>query len=762
MVASNSISVTSPLGSVSRDEISCEVVHTLPGRVRLRIPRLRHNQTYLQQLQYLLVSEDAIQQIRINVAAASVVVEYEPDTEHLELILAIAQRANDPDLPPPRLLPVDKQVYSPWNTDYFIGRMAIPVAILGIIALLPPTVPLYPLVISGLVLWAALPTFQEALHSIEHKEPLNVTHLESLWTILHTLQGEFMAPALASTMNNWGGAMRDMTAQVGEKQVFDPFDLTRTYWVEREGQKQQVTIREMQAGDYVIVSTGAAIPADGRVVWGTALINRQFLTGEGDLLPCNPDDQVFASTVLAKGQICIRAEKVGNQTKVAQVLFLAKQAPHLDTRIENYAEEISNQAILPAMGVSAVVFALTRDAHRSIAPLQLDFGSGIGITVPTAILAALSHAPQLGVYIRNGRALELLSRLDAIVFDKTGTITEVRGTISGVEILKEDLAEETVLSWAATVEQHVNHPFAIAILDHANAKGIAPGNYTDWDYEPGRGVVAKVDGQEIRVGTLEFMQGSGVEVNVDNLRSNEGVLWNRSLVYVACDRELAAIIAYSNPLRPEAAEVIAALKKQGIACYMVTGDHHEVANAVAYSAGFRLGNIYTNVLPEEKADIIQQLRDQGKQVVAFVGEGLNDSAALAHADVSISLSEGSDVARQSADILLMQNDIQGILHAIALSKEVMQIINQNIALVVIPNVSVVLAGIFLSMHPVIAVLISNGATLLAELNGLRILGHQKPIKVVKKTTARSQEGLLSVPWKKRPRRSFVRLEEKTS
>ncbi|MDG2989338.1 heavy metal translocating P-type ATPase [Candidatus Synechococcus calcipolaris G9] len=760
MATPNSISPTTALGSTSADAITCEVVHTLPGRVRLRIPQLRHNETYLRQLQYLLVGEDPIQQIRINVAASSVVVEYEPDTNHLDLILAIAQRANDPDLPPPRCLPVDKQVYSPWNTDYFLSRMAIPVAVLGIIALLPPTIPFYPVVITGLVLWAALPTFREALESIEHKEPLNVTHLESLWTILHALQGEFMAPALASTMNTWGGSMRDMTAQVGEKQVFDPFDLTRTYWIERQGQKQQVTIRDMQPGDYVIVSTGAAIPVDGRIVWGTALINQQFLTGEGELLPCEPDGEVFASTVVAKGQICIRAERVGNQTKVAQVLFLAKQAPHLDTRIENYAEEISNKAILPAMGVSAVVFALTRDAHRSIAPLQLDFGSGIGITVPTAILAALSHAPQLGVYIRNGRALELLSRLDAIVFDKTGTLTEVRGTISGLQILQEDLTEETLLYWLATVEQHVNHPFGIAILDYAQEKGVSPGDYTDWDYEPGRGVIAKIADQEIRVGTLEFIQAAGIEANIDDLRSHEGVLWNRSLVYVSCNQELVAIVSYSNPLRPEAAALISALKKQRIDCYMVTGDHHEVANAVAYSAGFRLGNIYTNVLPEEKAEIIQQLRDKGKQVVAFVGEGLNDSAALAHADISISLSEGSDVARQTADILLMQNDLQGILQAIALSKEVMQIINQNIALVVIPNVSVVLAGIFLSMHPVVAVLISNGATLLAELNGLRIFAHQKSVKGVKKTSGRSQEGLLTVPWKKRPRRSFAQLQEK--
>ncbi|ATS17768.1 hypothetical protein BRW62_02285 [Parathermosynechococcus lividus PCC 6715] len=742
--------------------IAYEVVHHLPGRLRLRVPRLRYDEHYLRQLQHLLVQQEVVQQIRVNAAAACIVIEYNSDGEsHLALFSSLIRRAADPDLPSPTILPIDKQVYSPWNTAYFLQKMALPVAALAIVALLPLQTPFYPVIVATIITIIALPTFQEALESLEHRH-LNVTQLESLWTILHTLQGEYMAPVLAVFMSQMGGCLRDMTAQVGEAQVFDPLDQQRTYWIERDGSRRNVSIRELHVGDHVIVAAGSAVPVDGEVLWGSAVIQRQFLTGESDLLTCEPGQAVLASSLVVRGQLCIAAKAVGNDTQVGKTLQLAKQAPQLDTRIENYAEEISNQAILPAMGVSALVYGLTLDAHRAIAPLQLDFGAGIGITIPTAILAALTHAPQVGVYVRNGRALELLSRVNIIVFDKTGTLTEVKGTIAGVEILKEHLSEDTLLYWLSTIEQHINHPFALAVMEYAQARGISPGEYSDWSYEPGRGAMGLVEGQRILVGTHQFMTDNNIDADLEELRSHEGVLWNRSLACVACNGELVAVLFYSNPVRPETASVIADLQNRGIECYMVTGDHHEVANAVGYAAGFRLGQIYTNTLPEDKVEILKKFKNNGENVVAYVGEGFNDTAAMAYADISISLPEGSDAARQTADILLMNNNLEGIIQAIALSKEVMEIINQNIALVVIPNVSVVLAGVFLSLHPVLAVLISNGATLLAELNSLRILTDYRPVKVKHKiSSGRSQTGMLDIPWKKRPRRSFVRLGSDT-
>ncbi|BCX11423.1 MAG: cation-transporting ATPase-like protein [Thermosynechococcus sp.] len=740
-----------------------EVVHHLPGRVRLRIPRLQYDDRYGRQLQALFVQEGSVQRIRLNLPAASLIIQYNPEANNpLHRFGQLIQAAADESLPPlAGLLPMDKLVYSPWNTNYFIEKMALPTLALAIVALLPVQTPFYPAIVATVIVVVALPTFQEALESLKHRH-LNVTQLESLWTILHTLQGEYMAPVLATFMNQLGGALRDMTAQVGEKQVFDPFDQQRTYWVERGGARQNVSVRELQVGDRVIVAAGSAVPVDGTVLWGSAVIQRQFLTGESDLLPCEAEQTVLASSLVVRGQICVVAQAVGEETQVGKTLQLARQAPQLDTRIENYAEEISNQAILPAMGIAAIVYGATLDAHRAIAPLQLDFGSGIGITIPTAILAALTHAPQVGVYFRNGRALELLARVNVIVFDKTGTLTEVKGTIVGVNLLKPGLSEQTLLYWLATVEQSINHPFALAILEYAAERGIEGGTYSDWVYEPGKGVAATVEGQEILVGTPQLMRDRQVPIDLDELRTHEGVLWNRSLVCVACNSELVALVFYSNPVRSEAAGVIAALQQRDIECYMVTGDHHEVANAVGYATGFRPGQIYTNRLPEDKVALLEKFKNGGEKVVAYVGEGFNDTAAMAYADISITLADGSDAARQTADLVLM-NSLEGLVQAIALSQEVMNIINQNIALVVIPNVSVVLAGVFLSLHPVIAVLISNGATLLAELNSLRILMDYRPVKIEgKPSRSRSQAGVLDIPWKKRPRRSFDHFGSKLS
>ncbi|BAY52789.1 hypothetical protein NIES2134_121310 [Thermostichus vulcanus NIES-2134] len=733
-----------------------EVVHHLPGRVRLRIPRLQYDDRYGRQLQALFVQEESVQQIRLNLAAASLIIQYHPEAHHpLHRFGQLIQAAADEHLPPlAGMLPIDKLVYSPWNASDFIEKMALPTLALAIVALLPVQTPFYPAIVATVIVAVALPTFQEALENLEHRH-LNVTQLESLWTILHTLQGEYLAPVLAAFMNRLGEALRDMTAQGGEKQVFDPLDQQRTYWVERGGTRQNVSVGELQVGDRVIVAAGSAVPVDGTVLWGSAVIQRQFLTGESDLLPCEPGQTVLASSLVVRGQICVVAQAVGEETQVGKTLQLARQAPQLDTRIQNYAEEISNQAILPAMGVAAIVYGATLDAHRAIAPLQLDFGSGIGIAIPTAILAALTHAPHVGVYFRNGRALELLSRVNVIVFDKTGTLTEVKGTIVGVNLLKPGLSEQTLLYWLATVEQSINHPFALAILEYAAEHGIEGGTYSDWVYEPGKGVAATVEGQDILVGTPQLMRDRQVPIDLDELRTHEGVLWNRSLVCVACNRELVALVFYSNPVRSEAASVIAALQQRHIECYMVTGDHHEVANAVGYATGFRPGQIYTNMLPEDKVALLEKFKNGGEKVVAYVGEGFNDTAAMAYADISITLSDGSDAARQTADLILMNNRLEGLVQAIALSQEVMHIINQNIALVVIPNVSVVLAGVFLSLHPVIAVLISNGATLLAELNSLRILTDYRPVKIERKCSrSRSQAGVLDIPWKKRPRRSF--------
>lgn len=736
----------------SSPTLEVEVIHRVPGRIRLRIPDLEGD-GYANHLQQSLNRLRGVKEIRFNLAARCLVIDYEADLLGEPLFhqlfpdLATGSAQTEPLLRPP-VTPAVDEYRLPLNLPLLLERLSLPCLSLAI-ALLMPVDPLLNLVVVGFVLVAVWPTFEEAWHNLQHKH-LSVSIMESLWTILHTLEGQYVAPVLAATMAGGGGALRDMTARAGERQQ-QLLTNTRLYWIEREGKELQLPLLELLPGDRINVVTGAAIPVDGRVLKGTALLDQHSLTGESDLVPCIEGQQVYASTLIAKGQLLILAEQTAYDTRAGRAVNLLNTAPSHDTRIENYAEEVGNQAILPSMALGAVIYGFTLDSHRALAALQLDFGAGIGISVPTAILSALTSAARNGVFIRSGRALEILAEIDTVVFDKTGTLTQARGEVVGIETLSPDISTQEILSLAASVERYLTHPLSEAIVSYAQTQGVELWECETWDFEIGMGITAQIKGQEILVGNNRFLQVAGVNPDLSYIRSKEGVIRNRSIIYVARDRQLIGVIFYSNALRPEAATVIRNLADQGIESHMLTGDNHRVASAVAYKLGLSMGHIYTEALPERKAEVLQKMHQEGLKI-AYVGDGINDSAALAYADVSISLGGGSDIARYTADVVLMDDDLRGLLYAIQLARETIEIIQQNIALVVVPNVSAVLGGIFFGLHPVLAVGLSNGATLLAELNGLRPLfqsDRQDP--PLDPDTGRSEEGLLDIPWQKRPR-----------
>jgi len=741
-----------------------QIIHSIAGRLRILVSRLASDSEYANNLKYSVESIQFVTDVRVNTQARSLIVIYDknqlkdsllleqiisliPDEKRLKLIAQ--QRKKD-------IQSITKESRIEIN---YLEKLGLPVLSLGLAILATPlfelTVPA--MVVGGVILLSAIPLYQKAIHSLTEERHLTVDVLESMWITLHTLQGELTAPALSILMNESSETLREMTASESHRPHLEFVDTSRLYWVEREGSKTEVALSDLQVGDCVIVSAGDQIPVDGKVVQGTALLDQQILTGESQLISCEVGQIVYASTLLVKGQLFILVEKIGKDTKAGQAFKLIETAPVYDSRIGDYAEEISNQAVLPAMCLGAGILAITGDVHRAIAPLQLDFGVGIALSVPTAILAAIEYAAKTGVYIRNGRALEMLAKVDTIVFDKTGTLTEVKGEIVGIETLDPETNAETVLTLAASAEQFLHHPFAEAISEGMTHKSIKLEACESWDYQVGLGVKAKINQQEILVGKALFLQQAGVEIDVEKLQNQEGVIRNRSLVYVAKNGKLLGYIIYSNPVRKESATVIKTLEKEGINTYMLTGDRHQVASAVAYKLGMSMGRVYAAATPERKIEILQQLHEQGK-VIAFVGEGLNDAAALGYADVSITLTGCSDVARSTADVVLLDNDLRSLNHAINIAKHAMEIVNQNIALVAIPNISVVLAGVLFSLNPVIAVIISNGSTILAELNGLRpLLNGERKDPEIDTSAGRSDEGMLGVGWRKRPRKTLSNL-----
>lgn len=518
-----------------------------------------------------------------------------------------------------------------------------------------------------------------------------------------------------------GEAIREQTARSNDRQTLDLLSsLEQFVWVERNGE-QQVSIHEVQPGDTVIVYPGEQIPVDGRILRGKALIDEQKLTGEAMPVMRTKGQTVHASTLVREGQLYILTEHVGADTRAGQIIKVMQDAPVHDTRIENYAAKIADSAVVPTLILSGIVFAATRNLSRAASVLTLDLATGIRVSVPTTVLAALTYAARRGILIRSGRALETLASVDAVVFDKTGTLTQGEAVVVSVETVSELTSPLQVLELAAAAEQRLTHPVAEAVVRYAQERGAKISPRGKWDYHIGLGVRAQIDEHTILVGSDRFLRQEGISLDELHAKHQHLQAGSNSVIYVARNGELQGVIAYRDPLRPESREVITALRStDGMEIHLLTGDNKRTASAVAHELGIAKTNTHAEAFPETKVAVVRGLHAEGR-TVAFVGDGINDSPALAYADVSVSFGDGSDVARETADVVLMENNLRGLPEAIAIARQAMQLIHQNTGIVAIPNLAALVVAATVGITPLAATIVNNGSTIVAGFNGLRPL-----------------------------------------
>ncbi|MEA5512448.1 heavy metal translocating P-type ATPase [Nodularia sp. UHCC 0506] len=704
-------------GTVDIPQISCNVIHTIPGRVRWRVPQLRYDADYAQRLQTLVRSDPLVTSVRINSAAASLVVNYKPSAvtdakmrSRLScLILAASQGGivlTDTQKPSTTLAKVNS-----WPGMQFSVAATGLAVLQGSLGL-----PIPPIMVVGSIALATFPVFQRALAGIITQRKLNIDFLDFMAIAITTFQGRFLTPALMLSLIEIGENIRDRTARSSQMQTLDLLNsLGQFVWVERNGEKQQIPIQDVQRCDIVIVYPGEQVPIDGKILRGKALFDEQKLTGESIPVLKNPGQAVFASTLVREGQVYILAERVGNHTRAGQSIQLIQAAPVHDTRMENQAIKIAELAVIPTLLLGGAVFAVTRNPARVASVLTLDLCTGIRVSIPTSVLAALSYAARQGILIRSGRALEQLAAVDTIVFDKTGTLTKGEVTVMEVESCHPEISRLEVLALAAAAEQRLTHPVAEAIIRYAVAQQVEIPKRKKWNYELGLGVQAEIEGEIVYVGSDRFLRQQGV--NMESLNGEQKSA--NSLIYVASNGQLQGIITYSDVLRPESREVInSLLTVEGVEVHLLTGDNRETAKTVAADLGISPSHTHAEAFPAEKAAIVSQLHEQGK-TVAFVGDGINDSPALAYADVSVSFGDGSEIARETADVVLMQNDLHSLLQAIAIARQTKQLIQQNTNIVVIPNLAAMAIAVVFGLNPLAATVINNGSTIIAGVNGLR-------------------------------------------
>ena len=449
------------------------------------------------------------------------------------------------------------------------------------------------------------------------------------------------------------------------------------------GEERQIPAAQIEAGDLLRVRPGERVPADGEVVEGFSAVDESLLSGESLPVAKGPGDRVVGGSINKEGSLLFCARRVGRDTVLAQILRLVEEAQQGKAPIARLADVIAGYFVPGVMGLAVLAggawlwagagaeFAL----EIFVSVLIIACPCSLGLATPAAIMVGTGRGAQFGVLFKSAEALEAAHRLDTIVLDKTGTITEGRPVLTDVIPLG-DWREEELLRCAAAVEQGSEHPLAAAVVEAAKSRGLASGQVAEFVAVPGRGARAQVEGRMVVVGNPGLLAEAGAEVDAAALAralvlAEEG----KTPVWVAVEGCLAGLLAFADVPRPTSAAAIAQLQASGLQVVMLSGDHRQTAAAIARQVGIE--EVHAEVQPAAKAEVVHRLQAQGRRV-GMVGDGINDAPALAQAEVGIAIAAGADVAMESADVVLMHNRLEDVALAIRLSRAVMRTIRQNL------------------------------------------------------------------------------------
>ncbi len=481
--------------------------------------------------------------------------------------------------------------------------------------------------------------------------------------------------------------------------------------IDGNGNDEEISLDLVAVGDRLRVRPGEKVPVDGAVEEGRSSLDESMVTGESMPVSKTVGAAVISGTLNQSGALVIRAEKVGRDTMLARIVQMVAEAQRSRAPIQRLADQVAGWFV-PAVLFVAVLAFITwaafgpdpRLAHgliAAVAVLIIACPCALGLATPMSIMVGIGRGAGLGVLIKNAEALERMEKIDTLIVDKTGTLTEGKPSVTAI-VAAPGFEEQDVLRLASGVERASEHPLALAVVAAANARNIAIPDVTDFDSPTGRGAVGTVEGKQIRLGNGRFLAESGIETGsladrADALRKD-----GATAIFVSVDDQLAGVLAIADPIKDTTSSAIAALRAEGIQVVMLTGDNHTTASAVARSLGIE--EVEAEVLPDQKSAVVERLKSEGR-IVAMAGDGVNDAPALAAADVGIAMGSGTDVAIESAGVTLLKGDLNGIVRARRLSEATMSNIRQNLFFAFIYNAAGVpiAAG---ALYPIFGILLS--------------------------------------------------------
>ena len=539
---------------------------------------------------------------------------------------------------------------------------------------------------------------------------LDVNVLDATSISVSMMTGDYSTANSIMFLLNFSSLLEEYTMRSANLQLAKSLEINVDYvWVEENGTQVKKPMSLVEKGDIVIVKTGSMIPIDGTVVKGEALINEASMTGESAPVRKYNGLSVYAGCIVEDGSINIEVTAIDNQTRISKIIDLIDKSQDLKARIQQKAQKTADEIVPFSLLTFAGVYLFTRNITKATAVLMVDYSCAIKLSTPITVISAMKEASQNSIVVKGGKFLEEYAAADTIVFDKTGTLTNATPSLAKITPFY-GYSQDEVLRIAACLEEHFPHSVARAVVRAAEMKKIEhEEKHAEVEYIVAHGIATRLDGQRTLIGSRHFIEDDEKVLLTDEQRE---ILKNEcapySNLFLSYGDKIIGILSIEDPPRQEAKEVIAKLKEQGFKnVVMITGDNEVVANNVCKKLG--INHCYSQVLPDGKYKIIEELKSQGKKVV-MVGDGINDSPALSAADVSIAMKDASDIAREVADITLLSSDLNDLILLRELSAKLFKRIEDNYSFIINFNSALILLGVLGVLSPATTALLHNVST----------------------------------------------------
>ena len=684
-----------------------KIEHEIRGRVRLHICQKRMTCRQADQLEYFLTKLNGVTSAKVVERNQDVVICYSDNRE--EMLKAIQRFSYEKAEAPESYL---QNSGREMNGEYWEKMVNHVVLHYGKKIFLPLPVRTFLTTLKSVkYIWKGVRTLAKCR--------IEVPVLDATAIGVSMLRGDFSTASSVMFLLGFGEILEDWTHKKSVDDLARSMSLNVSkVWLITEDSEVQVGTDEIKPGDRVRIHMGTVIPFDGIVTEGEAMVNEASLTGESMPVAKHESSYVYAGTVMEEGELTIRVKETSGSTKFEKIVTMIEETEKLKSAVESKAEHLADRLVPYTLAGTALTYALTRNVTKALSILMVDFSCALKLAMPISVLAAIREANAHHITVKGGKFLEAVAEADTIVFDKTGTLTKAQPTVVDVVSFNGD-SKENLLRLAACMEEHFPHSMAKAVMDAAKERGLTHEEmHSKVEYIVAHGISTMVDGRKAIIGSHHFVfedEKCTIPVGKEELFRN--LPEEYSHLYLGIEGKLAAVICIEDPLRPEAPEVVKALRKAGFTqIVMMTGDSDRTAKAIAARVG--VDKYYSEVLPEDKAKFVEEAKAQGRKVL-MVGDGINDSPALSAADVGIAISDGAELAREIADITIGADDLSVMVTLKEISNGLMDKIHKNYRRIVGINGSLIALGVTGVIQPTMSALLHNTSTLLIGMDSMK-------------------------------------------